>query len=80
MDLSLTKLTEALSIRNQINALESRLSSLFGGGSSSSSTASRKPVSQTPADVSRDPREARGRRQGAVGSAKRSDCFRQSAS
>lgn len=31
MDLSLQKLAEALSIRQQINALERRLSTLFGG-------------------------------------------------
>src|SRR5450432_3663142 len=39
MDLSLTKLTEALSIRNQINSLERRLSSLFAGGGLSVSSA-----------------------------------------
>lgn len=38
MDLSLQKLTEALSIKQQINSLERRLSSLFAGGGSSASS------------------------------------------
>jgi hypothetical protein len=53
MDLSFQKLTQALSLRQQISALEQRLSSLFaGGGSSASSTSTsskgsrkRKPMS-----------------------------------
>src|SRR3954470_17933265 len=36
MDLSLQQLTQALSIRKQIGALEERLSTLFGGSSTSS--------------------------------------------
>src|SRR5436190_19561256 len=40
MDLSLSKLTEALSIRNQINTLERRLSSLFTGGGFTAPSAS----------------------------------------
>jgi len=39
MDLSLTKLTEALSIRQQINTLERRLASLFSGGGASAPAA-----------------------------------------
>ena len=38
MDLSLQKLTKALSIRQQINSLERRLSSLFAGGGSAAPT------------------------------------------
>jgi hypothetical protein len=38
MDLSLEKLKEAVSIREQIHSLEQRLSSLFGGREAKSST------------------------------------------
>ena len=38
MDLSLEKLKEAVSLREQIQALERRISSLFGGGGQTSST------------------------------------------
>jgi len=40
MDLSLDKLKEAVSIREQIDTLERRLNSLFGGGGSSGSSVS----------------------------------------
>ena len=43
MDLSLEKLKEAVSLREQIEALERRISSLFGGGQSSSSSTAAAP-------------------------------------
>ena len=47
MDLSLTKLTEALSIRQQIDTLERRLASLFGGGGGPSVSTARISVSRS---------------------------------
>src|SRR3954466_12555395 len=53
MDLSLDKLKEAVSLREQIHSLEARLSSLFGGGASSSSSSSSPSSSYTAAPGTR---------------------------
>ena len=61
MDLSLERLKEAVSIREQIDALQQRLSSLFGGSSQSSP---RESTSSGESGATTSPGRGRGRGRG----------------